>query len=105
MTNNNYSYWNNGSIRSVIVMTLAATAIATTSAFTAPSQGQHIHATATTALCMAKTIAVFGASGLTASECVYQALKNGDTVVGLTRYGRECIVTRTSDRSLLTVRL
>uniref|UniRef100_A0A7S2UG26 NAD(P)-binding domain-containing protein n=1 Tax=Attheya septentrionalis TaxID=420275 RepID=A0A7S2UG26_9STRA len=36
------------------------------------------------ALCM-KTIAVFGASGLTASECVYQALKEGDKVVGLTR--------------------
>ena len=36
------------------------------------------------ALCM-KTIAVFGASGLTASECVYQALKDGDKVVGLTR--------------------
>ena len=35
-------------------------------------------------LCM-KTIAVFGASGLTASECVYQALKDGDKVVGLTR--------------------
>jgi nucleoside-diphosphate-sugar epimerase len=33
-----------------------------------------------------KTIAVFGASGLTASECVYQALKNGDNVIGLTRY-------------------
>jgi len=32
-----------------------------------------------------KTIAVFGASGLTASECVYQALKDGDKVVGLTR--------------------
>lgn len=32
-----------------------------------------------------KTIAVFGASGLTASECVYQALKEGDNVVGLTR--------------------
>lgn len=32
-----------------------------------------------------KTIAVFGASGLTASECVYQALENGDNVVGLTR--------------------
>jgi hypothetical protein len=31
-------------------------------------------------------IAVFGASGLTAAECVYQALENGDTVVGLTRY-------------------
>jgi hypothetical protein len=35
-------------------------------------------------LCM-KTIAVFGASGLTAQECVYQALRNGDSVVGLTR--------------------
>ena len=35
-------------------------------------------------LCM-KTIAVVGASGLTASECVYQALQNGDKVVGLTR--------------------
>lgn len=32
-----------------------------------------------------KTIAVIGASGLTASECVYQALQNGDNVVGLTR--------------------
>jgi len=37
-----------------------------------------------TTLCM-KTIAVFGASGLTASECVYQALKAGDNVVGMTR--------------------
>jgi FlaA1/EpsC-like NDP-sugar epimerase len=36
------------------------------------------------ALCM-KTIAVFGASGLTGSECVYQALKDGDNVIGLTR--------------------
>jgi nucleoside-diphosphate-sugar epimerase len=32
-----------------------------------------------------KTIAVFGASGLTGSECVYQALKDGDNVIGLTR--------------------
>jgi len=32
-----------------------------------------------------KTIAVFGASGLTSAECVYQALKNGDSVIGLTR--------------------
>lgn len=32
-----------------------------------------------------KTIAVVGASGLLASECVYQALKNGDSVVALTR--------------------
>jgi hypothetical protein len=36
------------------------------------------------ALCM-KTIAVFGAAGLTASECVYQALQEGDNVIGLTR--------------------
>ena len=50
----------------------------------------------TTQLCM-KTIAVFGASGLTASECVYQALKNGDAVVGLTRYVRMCSIL---DRSL-----
>jgi len=32
-----------------------------------------------------KTIAVFGASGLTASECVYLALNDGNNVVGLTR--------------------
>lgn len=32
-----------------------------------------------------KTIAVFGASGLTASECVYQSLKDGNSVIGLTR--------------------
>jgi uncharacterized protein YbjT (DUF2867 family) len=35
-------------------------------------------------LCM-KTIAVFGASGLTSTECIYQALKDGHKVVGLTR--------------------
>ena len=35
-------------------------------------------------LCM-KTVAVIGASGLTASECIYQALKDGHKVVGLTR--------------------
>lgn len=50
-------------------------------------QQQQIRSTSSssTALCM-KTIAVFGASGLTAAECVYQALQNGDTVIGLTRY-------------------
>ena len=37
------------------------------------------------------TIAVIGASGLTASECVYQALKEGDTVVGLTRSGKVAV--------------
>lgn len=33
-----------------------------------------------------KTIAIFGASGLTASECIHQALGQGDHVVGLTRH-------------------
>jgi nucleoside-diphosphate-sugar epimerase len=42
-------------------------------------------------LCM-KTIAVFGASGLTASECVYQALENGDSVVGLTRNPSKLVI-------------
>jgi hypothetical protein len=30
-------------------------------------------------------VAVIGASGLTASECVFQALKEGDNVFGLSR--------------------
>eukprot|EP00934_Nitzschia_sp_Nitz4_P001907 Nitzschia sp. Nitz4//scaffold1_size375055//302972//303808//NITZ4_000319-RA/size375055-processed-gene-0.387-mRNA-1//1//CDS//3329541174//1907//frame0 len=33
----------------------------------------------------AQTIAVFGASGRTASECIFQALQDGDQIVGLTR--------------------
>jgi hypothetical protein len=49
------------------------------------TQIQFRSSTSSSALCM-KTIAVFGASGLTAAECVYQALQNGDTVIGLTRY-------------------
>lgn len=40
--------------------------------------------TSESTLCM-KTIAVFGASGLTGSEAVFQALNEGDSVVGLTR--------------------
>ena len=44
-------------------------------------------------LCM-KTIAVVGASGLTAAECVFQALQNGDNVVGLTRYVRFHVLRR-----------
>mmetsp|Transcript_16134 Transcript_16134/g.21093 ORF Transcript_16134/g.21093 Transcript_16134/m.21093 type:complete len:275 (+) Transcript_16134:106-930(+) len=38
------------------------------------------------------TIAVIGASGLTAQECVYQALANGDNVVGLTRNPANCVI-------------
>ena len=47
------------------------------------------------ALCM-KTIAVFGASGLTASECVYQALQNGDMVIGLTRNPSKLVIPKGS---------
>ena len=52
----------------------------------------------TSQLCM-KTIAVFGASGLTASECVYQALKNGDNVVGLTRNPDKLVIPKGSGGS------
>lgn len=56
------------------------------SAFSLTGKGfsQRIPQTSRSTLYM-KTIAVFGASGLTSSECVYQALKNGDNVIGLTR--------------------
>lgn len=43
-----------------------------------------------------KTIAVFGASGLTASECVYQALQEGDNVVGLTRTPANLVIPKGS---------
>jgi uncharacterized protein YbjT (DUF2867 family) len=51
-----------------------------------------------TALCM-KTIAVFGASGLTGAECVYQALKDGDNVVGLTRNPSKLVIPKGSGGS------
>jgi len=38
------------------------------------------------------TIAVIGASGLLASECVYQCLKAGDNVIGLTRNPQNVVV-------------
>eukprot|EP00560_Eucampia_antarctica_P004502 CAMPEP_0197831462 /NCGR_PEP_ID=MMETSP1437-20131217/10201_1 /TAXON_ID=49252 ORGANISM="Eucampia antarctica, Strain CCMP1452" /NCGR_SAMPLE_ID=MMETSP1437 /ASSEMBLY_ACC=CAM_ASM_001096 /LENGTH=239 /DNA_ID=CAMNT_0043434385 /DNA_START=187 /DNA_END=906 /DNA_ORIENTATION=- len=43
-----------------------------------------------------KTIAVFGASGLTSQECIYQALKDGDSVVGLTRNPSNCVIPKGS---------
>jgi uncharacterized protein YbjT (DUF2867 family) len=65
---------------------LLALVISSTEAFQSPFLGGSVAGgvQSGSALCM-KTIAVFGASGLTASECVYQALENGDSVVGLTR--------------------
>jgi len=45
---------------------------------------QHRTQSSRTMLSM-KNIAVFGASGLTGAEVTYQAVKEGDTVIGLTR--------------------
>ena len=64
-----------------------------TVAFTAPQPT--ITSTSTTTALDA-TIAVFGASGLTAQECIYQALRDGDTVVGLTRNPSKCVVPKGS---------
>jgi hypothetical protein len=47
-------------------------------------QSQRHSGLSNSALCMS-TIAVFGASGLTAQECVVQALERDYNVVGLTR--------------------
>ena len=62
-----------------------------------PSQGPITQSS--TALCAGKTIAVFGASGLTAAECVYQALKDGDKVVGLTRNPSKLVIPKGSGGS------
>jgi hypothetical protein len=45
---------------------------------------------------LSATIAVFGASGLTGQECVYQALQDGHTVVGLTRNPSKLVIPKGS---------
>jgi len=70
----------------------AAAILGATTAF-APVQQQHRAASSTA---LDATIAVFGASGLTAQECIYQALKDGDSVVGLTRNPSNCKVPKGS---------
>lgn len=73
-----------------IVLLAASCFIGATSAFVA-SQSRPRSTTALDA-----TIAVFGASGLTAQECVYQALQDGDKVVGLTRKPANVVVPKGS---------
>ena len=70
----------------VLIAPIAVSAFTPSSSFLPGSTtiSQKVSSCSSTTLSM-KTIAVFGASGLTSSECVYQALKNGDKVVGLTR--------------------
>jgi len=93
--------------------TILATALATPSAVSAfttsvPQQkptffGRVSAATSTsssqTQLYLGKTIAVIGASGLTSSECVYQALQNGDKVIGLTRNPSNLLIPKGSGGS------
>jgi len=57
--------------------------LGSTSAFAPNNLQPRAQASSSTAL--DATIAVIGSSGLLASECVYQALQDGDEVVGLTR--------------------
>jgi len=47
-------------------------------------------------LSSSKTIAIFGASGLTSRECIYQALNQNDTVIGLTRHPSNVIIPKGS---------
>ena len=70
----------------------AAAFVGTATAFVAP----HQRSTITTSTSLDATIAVFGASGLTAQECIYQALKDGDTVIGLTRNPSNVVVPKGS---------
>lgn len=75
-------------IPSVLLLLPFASAFTSSASSFVPASSSLLHkksvSTTSSSLCM-KTIAVFGASGLTSSECVYQALKSGDKVVGLTR--------------------
>ena len=77
--------------------TAVATAllVGSTSAFVATKSPSVV--SSTTAL--QANIAVFGASGLTAQECIYQALKDGDTVIGLTRNPANVVVPKGSGGS------
>ena len=72
---------------------LLSTALLGTAAAFAPAPRA---ATRTSSTSLDATIAVFGASGLTAQECVFQALKDGDKVVGLTRSPANCKIPKGS---------
>ena len=77
-------------LASIILLVAEASAFSSSSAFVNRG-GLAPVINSQSALCM-KTIVVFGASGLTASECVYQALANGDNVIGLTRNPSKLVI-------------
>ena len=68
--------------------------VGSASAFVANNKSPSTVVSSSTAL--QANIAVFGASGLTAQECIYQALKDGDTVIGLTRNPANVLVPKGS---------
>jgi uncharacterized protein YbjT (DUF2867 family) len=76
------------SILSVTAAIAGLSTVGAFSSFTGVGRGSLLSdrcaRTGESALCM-KTIAVFGASGQTGSEAVFQALAEGDSVIGLTR--------------------
>ena len=89
-----YFYYNLVMLRSIALLLLLGSASPFTSSFTRGTRIAHVRSSESK-LCM-KTIAVFGASGLTAAECVYQALENGDDVVGLTRNPSKLVIPKGS---------
>ena len=73
-------------IRAVVLL-LLTTLVSATEAFQSSLVGTRLlsQRASNSQLCMS-TIAVIGASGLTAQECIYQALERDYNVVGLTRW-------------------
>lgn len=80
-------------IRSVALLSLL---LSLSSAFTSIRQPSSLSSLSSSTTSLSATIAVFGASGLTAQECVYQALQDGHKVVGLTRNPSNCVVPKGS---------
>lgn len=81
-----------------VLMNLSFTSAFSSHAFKREVVAYKFPKRSSTALSM-KTVAVFGASGLTAAECIYQALENGDTVVGLTRDPSKLVIPKGSGGS------
>ena len=69
-----------------LALLLSASSDAFRSSFVGGKGSQQLQGAPSSSSCLyMKTIAVFGASGLTAAECIYQALEEGDEVVAMSR--------------------
>jgi hypothetical protein len=80
----------------LVALLSAAAILGTTTTATAFITPKPSVAVTSTTTALDATIAVFGASGLTAQECIYQALKDGDKVVGLTRNPSKLVIPKGS---------